>query len=284
MQPPPRSAWRASIRRLIQLRKRVERSWTRDLASAEAARAAFYLSLASVPATMVLFTLAGLLGSQEALERFVRSIAAGLPEQAGVVLSKMVLEVESASTPGLLSISALLTLLWASSVVDSLALGINRAYRIKNRRPWWRKKAIALALLLANSVLLVVGATAVLAGPRLAVAAGLGFLSGSVGWPLIWLGMTTELAILYFVLPSPDHPRYGWRILAGAVTGTALWVVGTVLFRVYLARYSSLNLVYGVLGGVLVWMLWLYLSAVAVFLGAEVAAVLERRRGPLRGE
>lgn len=268
---------RVSLQRLIELRRRVARSWSRDLAAAESARAAFYLSLASVPAAMVLFALAGLLGSEEALEGFVRSIVAGLPEQAGGVLSKLVREVKSASTPGLLSLSALLTLLWASNVVESLALGVDRAYRVKKRRPWWRKKAIALALLVVNSLVLVAGSAALLAGPKFVTALGFGFLSGFLGWPLIWLVMTVELWVVYYVLPTPSHPRNGWRILAGAVTGTALWAGGTVLFRFYLARYSVLNLVYGVLGGVLVWMVWLYLSAAAVFLGAEVAAVLERR-------
>lgn len=269
---------------LTGLRRRVARSWTRDLAAAEAARAAFYLSLASVPAAMVLFALAGLLGTEQALEGFVTSVVAGLPEQAGAVLSALVGEIKSASTPGLLSVSAVLTLLWASSVVESLALGINRAYRVGTRRPWWRKKAIALALLLVNSLLLVAGAVGLLAGPRLAAALGLGFVSGLMGWPLIWWIMTLELWILYYVLPTPAHPRSGWRILLGAMSGTALWVIGTMLFRLYLARYSILNLVYGVLGGVLVWMLWLYLSAAAVFLGAEVAAVLERRAARPRDE
>jgi membrane protein len=248
------------------------------LAAAEAARAAFYLSLASVPAAMVLFSLAGLLGSDRALEGFVRAIAEGLPQQAADVLVSLVREVKTASTPGLLSLSAVLTLVWASSVVESLAAGVDRAYRVEKRRAWWRLKGIALLLLPVNSVLLVTGAAAVLAGPRLAVALGLDSLAGLLSWPLIWAVMTVELWILYYVLPVPSHARHGWSILAGAVTGTALWVIGTVLFRLYLARFSGLNPVYGVLGGVLVWMLWLYLSAAAVFLGAEVAAVLERRR------
>ncbi|MCP4204785.1 MAG: YihY/virulence factor BrkB family protein [bacterium] len=259
------------------LRKRVARAWARDLAAAEAARAAFYLSLASFPAAMVLFSLAGLLGSERALEGFVRAIAGGLPEQAADVLVALIREVKAASTPGLLSLSAVLTLLWAASVVESLAAGVDRAYRVEKRRAWWRLKAVALLLLLVNSLLLVVGAAAVLAGPRLALALGLDSLARLLSWPTIWAVMTLELWILYYVLPAPAHARNGWRILGGAATGTALWVVGTMLFRLYLARFAELNLVYGVLGGVLVWMLWLYLSAAAVFLGAEVAAVLERR-------
>lgn len=262
---------------LTELRKKVAKSWTRDLASAEAARAAFYLSLASFPAAMVLFSLAGLLGSEAALEGFVREIAHGLPQQAEDVMVSLIREVKTASTPGLLSLSALLTLLWASNVVESLAVGVDRAYRVKKRRVWWRLKAIAAALLLANSLLLVAGAVAVLAGPRLAAALGVEGLALLLNWPLIWALMTVELWILYYVLPVPGHARNGWCILAGAGTGTALWVVGTVLFRLYLARFAEYNLVYGFLGGVLVWMLWLYLSAAAVFLGAEVAALLERR-------
>jgi membrane protein len=162
-------------------------------------------------------------------------------------------------------------------VVESLSVGVDRAYRVKKRRAWWRLKAIALSLLLANSLLLVAGAMAVLAGPRLASALGIALLARLLNWPLIWALMTLELWIVYYVLPAPNHARNGWCILAGAGTGTALWVVGTLLFRLYLTRFAEFNLVYGVLGGVLVWMLWLYLSAAAVFLGAEVAALLERR-------
>ncbi len=262
---------------VIELREKVAKAWARDLAAAEAARAAFYLSLASFPAVIVLFSLAGLLGSETALEGFVRAIAAGLPQQAADVLVSLVREVKVSSSPGLLSLSAVLTLLWASSVVESLALGIERAYRVEKRRAWWRLKAIALLLLVVNSVFLVGGAIVVVAGPRLALALGLEALAGLLSWPLIWTVMTLELWILYYVLPAPDHSRNGWCVLAGAVTGTALWVIGTVLFRLYVSRVSEFSVVYGVLGGVLVWMLWLYLSAAAVFLGAEVAAVLERR-------
>lgn len=263
--------------KFAELRKKVAKSWSRDLAAAEAARAAFYLSLASFPAAMVLFSLAGLLGTEAALEGFVRAIAHGLPLQAAEVMVDLMREVKAASTPGLLSMSALLTLLWASNVVESLSVGVDRAYRVKKRRAWWRLKAIALSLLLANSLLLVAGAVAVLAGPRLASALGIALLARLLNWPLIWALMTLELWIVYYVLPVPNHARNGWCILAGAGTGTALWVVGTLLFRLYLTRFAGLNLVYGVLGGVLVWMLWLYLSAAAVFLGAEVAALLERR-------
>ena len=269
--------------KLAELRERVSRSWARDLASAEAARAAFYLSLASLPATMVLFALAGLFGTRAVLERFVRAVAVELPTQVGDVLAALVLEVKEASTAGLLSISAVLTILWASNVVESLAQGINRAYKVRKRRPWWRRKLLALALLFGNSLLVVAGAVLVLSGPRLATAIGLAAWAQYSLWPLVWAGMTLELAILYYVLPAPSHRRFARAILAGAGTGTALWVGGTLLFRLYLARFSDHNLVYGVLGGVLVWMLWLYLSAAAVFLGAEVAAVLERRMARHRG-
>lgn len=266
---------------LDEVRKKVARSWARDLASAEAARAAFFLSLATFPAAMVLFSLAGLLGTEQALDGFVREIAHGLPSQAADVLAALMREVKAASTPGLLSLSAFLTLLWASSVIESLAVGVDRAYRVKKRRAWWRLKGISLLLLVANSLLLVAGAVAVLAGPRLFTAIGLDAIAAVSSWLLIWALMTLELWIIYYVLPAPQHPRNAWSILVGAITGTALWVIGTILFRIYLKRFADYNLVYGVLGGVLVWLLWLYLSAAAVFLGAEVAAVLERRSARL---
>lgn len=255
----------------------VVRSAEHGLGSAEAARAAFFLSVASVPAIMFIFTLAALFGTEAALESFVRSIVSELPAQAGEILSKLVGEVKSASTPGFLSLSAILSIWGASSVIDSLSHGVNRAYRVKKRRPWWRKKGLALLLLFGNSAFLIAGSVVVLAGPRLALALGLESLAGNLRWPLIWLGMAVELCFLFYLLPVPDHPRSGRGIVSGAVLGTLVWVLGTLLFRFYVRRLGGHTVVYGVLGGILVWMLWLYLSAAAVFLGADVAAALERR-------
>ncbi len=249
----------------------------KGLGSAESARAAFYLSLSTVPALMVVFSFAGLVGSQEALEGFVHSVADELPPQARTVVTALIQEIKTASSAGFLSFSALLSLWGASNVIDSLAHGINRAYRARRPRPWWRKKALALLLLVGNSAFLIVGAVLVLAGPRLAVALGLEALAGSLRWPLVWIGMGIELGILYYVLPVPKHPRSLRAIALGSAAGTVLWVVGTLLFRYYLERATGLTLVYGVLGGILVWMLWLYLSAASVFVGADIAAALERR-------
>jgi membrane protein len=116
--------------------------------------------------------------------------------------------------------------------------------------------------------------------PSVLAEAGLGrvgrIAAGALRWVLLLLLMLGGLAVLYRYGPDRDEPKWSWAS-PGAVLATALWLAGSVLFAVYTANFGKYNETYGSLGAVVVVMLWLYISALAVLLGAELNAELERQ-------
>jgi membrane protein len=96
-------------------------------------------------------------------------------------------------------------------------------------------------------------------------------------WPVILLVVITMLALLYWAAPNVKHPRFRW-ISPGSVAGVLLWLAASAGFAIYVANFSSYNKTYGALGGVIVFLVWLWISNIAVLLGAELNAEAERGR------
>jgi membrane protein len=96
-------------------------------------------------------------------------------------------------------------------------------------------------------------------------------------WPLILVVVMTMFAILYWAAPNVKHPRFRW-VSPGGVVGVILWIVASAAFAFYVANFASYNKTYGALGGVIVFLVWLWITNIAVMLGAELDAELERGR------
>ena len=262
----------------MELLKKIFQEAQKDRLTAEAAKAAYYFFLSFFPTILALFALTGILGGDAAFTWIMDQLYAALPGEAASYLSRFVLEVTGQDRPGLLSLALLLTLWAASNVFVAIAEGLNVVYDIEEGRSWWKRRVIALAALLASLILLSAATAALVAGPELISLLRLAPVWHVLRWPLAFVLLTAMMWLIYYLLPNREQGR-AWRPnLIGALVGSSVWVLGTLGFRLYVANFADYSRTYGFVGGIVVLLLWLYLTAVAILLGGEVAATLEQER------
>ena len=248
-----------------------------DLAG-EAARAAYFAFLSLFPIVIALFALTGLFGGDAAFDAIMQVIRQSLPGDAADYLQRFVGEVTGSSRPGMLSLGVLLVLWSGSSIFTALIAGLNRVYDLGETRPWWLRRLLGLVGLVLSLVMVNVGAVAVLGGPALFAWIGGGDSAWRLlRWPASFMLFTLLLWALYYLLPARRRGRHtALPTLVGALSGSCLWLLGTLGFRAYLREFSRLDATYGFVGGVIVLLLWLYLTTFAILIGGEIAATREQ--------
>jgi len=263
----------------LSIAREVIRCCRRDRLNAESASIAYYFFLSFFPMILTLFSLTGLIGRRAAFEWVMEELLVALPPAAAETIGHFVLQVTDSRSPSALSIGVLLTIWTASNVFAALADSLNKAYEAKRAHRWWKKRALSLAMLLLLAAALVAQAAFLLAGPEVARILRFETFNSNIRWPLTLALSVLMMWFIYFTLPNHDQSRSKRWILAGAVIGTSLWAVATVGFRLFLINTGRFSAVYGVVGGMVALLIWLYLTAMSILIGGEVAAVLERRLG-----
>jgi membrane protein len=244
---------------------------------------AFFGFLAIFPSLIATINLYGLVASPETVARQVEELSAQLPESAaqliGEQLEAIVERDSGALTVGLI-VSILLALWSASGGVSNLITAVNLAYDEVETRNFVKLKLLALALTLGGIVffLITIGLVAVL--PVVLDALPLGtvgtILAEILRWVLLLAVMAGGLAVIYRVAPDRDAPRFRWVSL-GSVVVTVLWALIGVGFSLYVDNFGSYDKTYGAIAGVIVLMLWLYLTCYLVLLGAEINSETEHQ-------
>ena len=263
----------------LSIAREVIRCCRRDRLNAESASIAYYFFLSFFPMILTLFSLTGLIGRRAAFEWVMEELLVALPPAAAETIGHFVLQVTDSRSPSALSIGVLLTIWTASNVFAALADSLNKAYEAKRAHRWWKKRALSLAMLLLLAAALVAQAAFLLAGPEVARILRFETFDSNIRWPLTLALSVLMMWFIYFTLPNHDQSRSKRWILAGAVIGTSLWAVATVGFRLFLINTGRFSAVYGIVGGMVALLIWLYLTAMSILIGGEVAAVLERRLG-----
>ena len=259
-----------------------------------AAALTYYGVLSIFPALVVLVALLGLLGEHprttNALLDIVREVSPGAT--AETLRDPIVSVIESKGGAGALLGVGLLGAIWsASGYIGAFMRAMNVVYEVREGRPFWKLKPLQLAITLLMVLLLAIVAIAiVLTGPLAEAVGGVVGLGDAAvtawnwgKWPFLILVVALMLAILYYAAPNVRQP--GFRFVSpGAVLAVLLWLVASLLFGLYVANFGSYNKTYGSLGAVVVFLIWLWISNLAVLVGAEFDAELERRRELARGE
>ena len=253
---------------------------------------AFFAFLAVFPALIAAISLYGLIADPATVAEQLRSIAAVLPESAQPLIADQLNSIVSASGGALtigLIVSVVAALWSASGGTGNLIKAINIAYDEEEHRGAIKLRAIALALTVGAIVfvLLTLGLVAVVPVVLDALPFGVvgRVLTQILRWVLLIGIVVAALAVVYRVAPDRDAPRFRW-VSVGALTATVLWVLGSVGFSVYVNFFGNYNKTYGAVAGVVVLMLWMYLTSYIVLLGAEINAESERQtradttRGP----
>lgn len=238
-----------------------------DRVTLTAAGMAYYFFLAIFPALIALVGILGLVDVDA--QGLIDSIRSTLPGGAGTALTSA-LENEQPETASLIAaITGVLAALFsASSGMVALEKGLDVAYDVEEDRKFVAARAVALLLLLATVVL------GGVPSPFFTFGDSLPFTI--LGWALTVTAITVLFSIYYYFGPKRDQPAWRW-ISAGGVVGAGLWIVGSLAFGYYVTNFNNYGKTYGPLAGVIVLILWLYLSSLAVLIGGELNAELERQ-------
>ena len=247
-----------------------------------AAQLAFYFLLALFPALLFVFSLLTYLPIDHRIAAALDNLEPLLPPDVLQVIRREIDELLQGSTQSLLTVAIAGALWSSSSAMTAVITTLNRAYDIDEFRPWWKTRLVAVALSLALACFTVLALGMVVGGADLgrAVASGLGFgeafqaVWAIVRWPAALFFVVFAIDLVYYFAPNADT-RWVW-ITPGSLLATTLWMLTSIGFRLYLVHVTDIAVVYGALGSVIVLLLWLYLSGLAILIGAELNAEIDR--------
>ena len=247
-----------------------------------AAQLAYYLFLALFPAILFLLALASFFPLDDVTEEVARALRPVVSPQVLAIIEDQMRRIADDNNGGLLTFGVAGAVWGSSAAMVAITGALNRAYDIEESRPWWKVRLVAIALTMGTALFVLVALSLVLAGPS--VATFLGELTGwgapfawawsVLRWPLAFALVSTAIGLIYYLAPDVEQD-WTW-VSPGAIGATALWLVVSLLFKVYVANFTDYGAAYGTVGGVIVLLLWFYSSSLAVLAGAELNAELER--------
>jgi len=244
---------------------------------------AFFGFLSIFPALIALISIYGLVASPEAVANQVADISKQLPQDAATLIGKQLKAIvdNSGSALSIGLVVSILGALWsASGGMSNLITAVNIAYDEVEARNFVKLRALSLALTLGAMVFVLVAFGLLAVVPAFIDALPLGvvgtILAQVARWALLLALFAGSLAVLYRVAPDRDAPRLRWVSL-GAVVVTVIWALVSVAFALYVNNFGSYDKTYGAIAGVIVLMLWLYLTCYLVLLGAEINSEAEHQ-------
>jgi membrane protein len=268
--------------------KRTTREFRDDNLSDWAAALTYYAVLSLFPALIVLVSILGLAGRHPETTDALLDIVDQLGPESAVDTFQGTIEsvVKSNASAGALLSVGLAGAVWsASGYVGAFIRAANTIYEIEEGRPFWKLRPLQIAVTVVMVLLLaIVSISLVVTGP-LAEAVGnvIGVGDTAVAvwniakWPVLLAIVMGMFAFLYYIAPNVRQPRFRW-ITPGGVAAVLVWIAASAGFAFYVANFGSYNKTYGTLAGVVVFLLWLWISNLALLFGAEFDAELERQR------
>ena len=266
--------------------KRTVREFREDNLTDWAAALTYYSVLAVFPALIVLVSILGLVG-ESATQPLIDNLGTVAPGPAKEIFTSAIENLQGdQGAAGVLFVVGLLGALWsASGYVGAFMRASNAIYDIEEGRPIWKTLPVRVALTLVLLTLLAISTIAVVLTGGVAEKVGdlVGLESTAVTvwniakWPVLLLVVSFMFALLYWAAPNVKHPGFRW-ISPGGVLAVVGWLIASGAFALYVSNFGSYNKTYGALGGVVVFLVWLWISNIMVLLGAEFNAELERER------
>jgi membrane protein len=264
-----------------------QRLWAqlvRDDVMASAAELSFYFVLALFPFLLFLTSLLGYFADAgtELRANLLAYLGTVAPAKANVLIHDTIAEISEARSGGKLSFG-LLAAVWAASTgMQAIITALNAAYGVREGRPWWKQRLVAIELTLALAVFVILALVLLLYGSQIAFIVARWFGFGDTftsAWVILqWffvLGFVLlAFNLLYFFAPNLKDSKWRW-LLPGSILAVVIWLLISFGFRLYLHFFNNYSATYGSLGAVIVLLLWLYLTGAAIILGGEVNAVLE---------
>ena len=271
----------------IYVLKKTAREFGADQATDLAAALTYYGVLAVFPALLAFVSLVGLFGDPGKTTDTLLDLMGGLvPATTLDAIRGPIENLATSPSAGFAFVTGIVGALWsASGFVGAFSRAMNRIYSIQEGRPFWKLRPVTLAVTVLAIVVAVIAALLItLTGP---IAEQVGELLG-IGetavliwniakWPILAFLAVLIVAVLYYATPNVKQPKFRWMSF-GALFALIVWVVASAGFAFYAANFASYNETYGSIGGVIVFLLWVWISNIALLFGAELDAELERGR------
>lgn len=287
--PPPRipgapeTPWQLSRQSWIEVAKRVVKEFSADRVTSVAGGVTFFALLALFPAITALVSIYGMLADPATIADNLSMLQSVLPESALELISGQVIAIASAPKTSLsiAGIVAILVALWsANGGMKALIEALNIAWFETEKRGFIKLNLVSLAMTLGAiaGVILMIGLVAVLPVLLNTILAGSAAQSwlNWLRWPILAGMLILGLAVIYRFGPSKDDPKWQW-ISPGAVMATVGLLIASLLFSWYAANFANYNETYGSLGAAVATMMWLWIAAIVVLMGAEVNSEVERQ-------
>jgi membrane protein len=263
-----------------ELIRRTMRDAVDDDVMGQAAQLAYYLFLALFPAMLFMLAVASVFPLHAATDDIASQLSPFVSPQVLELIQEQMRRLGDQENGGLLTVGVAGALWSSSAAMVSVASALNRAYDIEEGRPWWKVRLVAIGLTLGVALFVVLAWAIILIGPasaRWLAEAGFGPIAEwtwrIVQWPLAFALVSTAIGLVYYFAPDADQD-WAW-ITPGAVVATILWVLVSLAFRVYITNFTDYTGAYGTVGGVIVLLLWFYVSSLAILAGAELNAEIE---------
>ncbi|PSK64582.1 hypothetical protein B0E53_03472 [Micromonospora sp. MH33] len=281
----PGTGWVATLKRTV-------REFQDDSLTDWAAALTYYGVLSIFPGMLVLISVLGLLGDR-ATQGVKDTVDQAVPEESIQKIIESAID-QAGASGGLASFAAIIGLLaafWsASGYVAAFMRASNSIYDVPEGRPIWKTLPIRLGVTAVIGVMLLASAVIVVFTGGLAEQAGNAIGLGSTAvtvwniakWPVLLVLVSLMFAILYWASPNARHGGFRW-VSPGGILAVVIWLVISGLFALYVGNFASYNKTYGALAGVIIFLVWLWLSNIAILLGAEFDAELERSRAIAAG-
>jgi membrane protein len=267
-----------------ELAKRVWNEASNDDVWGRAAQLSYYFLLALFPLLLVMMAILGIFADQgtRLRENLIGYLAQVMPASAGELVQKTMDELSGSAGGGKISIGLLATLWAASNGMGAISETLNTAYNVKESRPWWKSRLVAISLTIALAILIITALALLLYGFEIAHAvtswaglSGVFELTWKIAqWPIILFFILLAFNLIYYFAPDLKEQEWKW-VTPGAAIGIGLWLLVSFAFKTYLKYFNSYSATYGSLGALIIMMLWFYFTGMAILFGGEVNSEIE---------
>jgi membrane protein len=246
-----------------------------------AAQLAYYFFFGLFPALLFLIALASYFPIDRLIDDMFAMLGGFVAPEALSIITDQIRKISEGRQGGLLTLGMLLALWSSSAAMTSIIDTLNAAYDIEEGRPWWKVRLTAIGLTIGMSLFILISFALILAGPTLAQRiadhtqlGGVFVLTWTIlQWPLILLLVSTAIGIVYYFALDAEQD-WVW-LTPGSIAATLLWLAASLAFKFYIVNVGNYTETYGAIGGVMVLMLWFYISGLVLLLGAELNAEIE---------
>lgn len=255
--------------------KELKAELKKDKLSDAAGALTYFGVLAVFPFLLFLVSLASVIIQPEQAQALMEQLGQVAPKEVTAIIGGQLRQLIEGDNAGLLSVGALAAIWAASNGVAAVMRALNTAYDVEESRPFWKVRLIAVLFTLGGGALGILATLAAVATPAVADAVG-----GPIGTAILWLRIPVAAllvmfvwAVAYYVLPDVEQ-RFKF-ITPGSVIGVVIWLIASLGFSLYVANFGKYDATYGSLGGVIVMLLWMWISSQVLLIGAEINAVIE---------